>query len=127
MRLIKLAFLSFIILFLIVTAMSLMIPGHVRISRAVNLKTEEDSVRLWVRDTGQWPRWHPAFQGANASNRLAEKRTTITPVVENDSLVQLRWQLMMNPKPMNTSRAIKLSTIISKKVSHPCSSVNWKA
>lgn len=92
MRLIKLAFLSFIILFLIVTAMSLMIPGHVRISRAVNLKTEEDSVRLWVRDTGQWPRWHPAFQGANASNRLAEKRTTITPVVENDSLVQLRWQ-----------------------------------
>ena len=39
MRLIKLAFLSFIILFLIVTAMSLMIPGHVRISRAVNPTT----------------------------------------------------------------------------------------
>lgn len=92
MQLIKLAFLSFVILFLIITAMSLLIPGHVRISRAINLKTEEDSVRLWVRDTAQWQRWHPAFRDANTTHKLSENRTTITPVTENDTLVQVRWQ-----------------------------------
>ena len=92
MRLIKLAILSFIVLFLIITAMSLLIPSHVRISRAINLKSKEDSVRLWVRDTEQWQRWHPAFQGANATKTLAENKISITQVTDSDSLVQLRWQ-----------------------------------
>jgi hypothetical protein len=92
MRLIKLALLSFIVFFLIITAMSLLIPSHVRISRAINLKKETDSVRFWVSDTEQWQRWHPAFQGASAANTLAANGISITPVTENDSLVQLRWQ-----------------------------------
>ena len=35
--------------------------------------------------------------------------------------------LTIKPKPMNTSNAMKLSTIISKNVIQPWTSVNWKA
>ena len=93
MRLIKLAFLSFIVLFGILTAMSLLIPSHVRISKAINLKAAEDSVLHLVRDIGQWPRWHPAFTGATEPEKiLQENQISITKIQSSDSLVQMKWQ-----------------------------------
>ena len=61
MRIIKLALLSFIILFLLVTAISLLIPSEIRISKAINLAPPGDSVMVWIKDQGLWSRWHPAF------------------------------------------------------------------
>ena len=93
MRLIKLAFLSFIVLFGILTAMSLLIPGRVRISRAINLKTFEDSLMHLVGHTEQWQRWHPAFEGNVAPSKiLADNGISLSTLVANDSLVQMQWQ-----------------------------------
>jgi hypothetical protein len=43
MKLIKLAIISIVLLFLLVTAVSLLFPSHVRISRAPDINASKDS------------------------------------------------------------------------------------
>ncbi len=57
-------------MFLLVTAISLLIPSHVRISKAINIGTVADSVWNQVDDLGKWESWNPFF------NNLATKRVT---------------------------------------------------
>jgi hypothetical protein len=61
LRVVKLALLSFLVLFALITAFSLMIPSQVRVSRAVNLSGRPAAVMGFVKDEGRWPQWHPAF------------------------------------------------------------------
>lgn len=61
MRLIKLAFISILLLFLVVTAISLLIPSNIRISKAINIHSDEDAIFALIRDTTKWKQWHPAF------------------------------------------------------------------
>lgn len=91
MRLIKLAFLSFIIFFAIITAMSLLIPSQVRISRAINLGTT-DSVLFLLTKPDQWSRWHPAFQVKDAAALLQQHKISITPLFKTDSVITMQWQ-----------------------------------
>lgn len=60
MRLFKLAILSFVFLFVIATAVSMLIPSTVRISRAINLRESRPAMNL-IMDTSRWKDWHPAF------------------------------------------------------------------
>jgi Polyketide cyclase / dehydrase and lipid transport len=64
MRFIKLALISFIFLFLLVTVMSLFIPSHIRISRAINIKAEKDSIMAQIKDAGRWKNWYPGVDTA---------------------------------------------------------------
>ncbi|MDB5196142.1 MAG: hypothetical protein JWP88_512 [Flaviaesturariibacter sp.] len=61
-RLIKLAILSFIFIFLLLTLMSLFIPSHIRISKATNLAGDKTRVFALINDTSRWKEWHPWFQ-----------------------------------------------------------------
>lgn len=90
MRLIKLAIISFIIIFLVVTAISLMIPAQVRISRAINLHTDNHIVFALIKNEAQWPLWHPAYKDSVAAKswRAMDKK-----LVENsDSAYILQLQ-----------------------------------
>jgi Polyketide cyclase / dehydrase and lipid transport len=58
-RFIKLAFISFIILFIIVTAISLMIPSHVRISKAIRINAPKEKVMEQLSDPVKWKNWYP--------------------------------------------------------------------
>jgi hypothetical protein len=64
MRLLKLAILSFVFLFLLITGISLFIPSHIKISRAVNIKADKDSVMAQIRDASKWKNWHPGLDSA---------------------------------------------------------------
>ena len=68
MRVIKLAILSFIFLFLLITGISLFIPSHVRISKAVNMQVEPDSIYHEISVIGSWRNWHPALKNLPASD-----------------------------------------------------------
>ena len=61
MKIIKLAILSVIFLFAVVLIISLFIPSHIRISRAVNLKPTADSVLTKINDINSWKEWYPGF------------------------------------------------------------------
>ena len=101
MRLIKLAFISFIVFFGIITAMSLLIPSHIRISKAVSI-SRTDSVFYLINNVDQWPRWHPAFQGLDAGTALQASHIAVASVQKNDSLVSMSWQQAGKTPVLNT-------------------------
>lgn len=57
MRFIKLVLFSIIILFLVVTAISLLFPSTVIVSRAVNINASKDSVFVFIKDMNGWKQW----------------------------------------------------------------------
>jgi hypothetical protein len=91
MRLIKLALISFIIFAGIITAMSLLIPSHIRVSRAISLSRDADNVFYFINNTSQWPKWHPALQ-ASDSNAFRKNQIILVPISKTDSSLVLRWQ-----------------------------------
>lgn len=99
MRLIKLALLSFVFLFLVVTAISLMIPSNIRISKAVNIAPPRDSVLALIKNTERWPQWHPAFMKQDSFRSILS--ILITPITENDSEVVFRLQQPNRPAVVN--------------------------
>jgi hypothetical protein len=70
MRLLRLALISFILLFLLVMGISLFIPSHIRISKAINLKSDNNKVMNFVADPAQWKSWYP---GLDSSRLLTEQ------------------------------------------------------
>ena len=62
MRIIKLGIVSFIFLFLLVTIISLFIPAHIRISKATNISTDDQSTYSeYIAQLPRWKEWHPAL------------------------------------------------------------------
>lgn len=58
MKYIKLAAVSFLLLFLLVMAISFFIPNQVRISRAVNINAPAEKIRPYLTDLSTWPQWN---------------------------------------------------------------------
>lgn len=89
MQIIKLAILSFVILFLLVTGISLFIPSHIRISKAVNVQVPVDSVFQQIDDIHQWKNWYPPFKNDGIA-ALKEKHTEngklVSAVLNNTSI-----------------------------------------
>lgn len=59
MRIVRLIIISFIVLFTIITIISLFIPSHVRISRAIQINSPKDSVMNQVSEVSNWKDWYP--------------------------------------------------------------------
>lgn len=94
MRLIKLAFISIIIIFLIATGFSLMIPSHIRISKAINMYTSKDSVFALIRNQKEWKQWHPAF----IQNDSTPKFDSIHILSRQQTATELIMQLQQGKK-----------------------------
>lgn len=58
MKIIKLAIISFIVLFLLLTALSSLLPGTIRISRAINIQATQQQVMAKLTDLKSWPSWN---------------------------------------------------------------------
>lgn len=92
MRLLKLAIISFVVFFGIITLMSLAIPSNIRISKAVNVSAEAQSPFAYISNMAAWPQWHPAFKEGNMQQTLQQNNITLTPLAVTDTLVTVQWQ-----------------------------------
>jgi hypothetical protein len=59
MKLLKLAIFSFLFLFFIIFCISLFIPSHVRISKALRIRASRAEVMQMVQDPLNWKKWFP--------------------------------------------------------------------
>jgi len=75
MRLIKLAIISFIFLFLIVTIFSLFIPSKIRISKATNLEADNKFFDTYISRLPDWKLWHPALKDIPENEFVVSKDT----------------------------------------------------
>ena len=64
MRLIRFGIISIVFLFLVITGISLFIPSHIRISKAINIAGERDSVMGQIKDPLKWKNWYPGVDSA---------------------------------------------------------------
>lgn len=100
MRVIKLFIISLVVLFGLVTAMSLLVPSHIRVSKAINIKADKDSIFSLINNQQNWPRWHPAFlKDSNAYEVLKKNNITVSTLTNNDSVVAMQWQ-QRNKRPV---------------------------
>jgi hypothetical protein len=70
MRFIKLFFISIIVLFLVLLAISIMIPSHIRISRAINIGAPKQKVFNAVNDLKAWDSWNHFTSQSSLTNKI---------------------------------------------------------
>jgi hypothetical protein len=67
MRIIKLGIISIIVFSLLITGISLFFPSHIRISKAIIINADRDSLMKQIADASNWKNWYP---GADTSSFL---------------------------------------------------------
>ncbi|MEP7278051.1 MAG: SRPBCC family protein [Bacteroidota bacterium] len=96
MRFLKLAFISAIVLFGVILLISLLLPSHVRISRAIDISAPAEKIQPLLSDLKQWEQWNEYIQAYH--NRVAEtdmlKADEIAIFLSGSSnkLVTTEWQ-----------------------------------
>ncbi len=86
MRVIKLALISFILLFLLITFFSLFIPGNISLSKATNIAADDTTVYKYIDHLPEWKFWHPALKDIPGeiqfqNDRISVRGTTISVVI----------------------------------------------
>lgn len=91
MRFIKLGLISVVVFSLLITAFSLIIPSHVRISKAIDITVDRDTLLNQLSNTVNWKNWYP---GADSIQQLSEITTiTDSTVIAKQSRAESGWNL----------------------------------
>lgn len=106
MRFIKLAILSFVLLFLVVTVISLFIPGNISISRAMNIAADDSSTFNLISNLEDWKLWHPALKDLpeseiDASTDSILVKNTIIKVVKRKEDELLTEMSVIGGRPID--------------------------
>ena len=75
MRFIKLGLISLVVLFTVIFLLSLLIPSHVRVSRAVDINGNEDSIINQLIDMRQWKNWNTMVNDTAITNQDYDYKT----------------------------------------------------
>lgn len=70
MRFIKLGLLSAIVLFIVLLALSLLIPFHIRISRAININASQNKIYRELSDVSTWKKWNELLENNEIKVRV---------------------------------------------------------
>ena len=87
LRPIRLIIIGILLLFLVSLGISVMIPSEIKISRAIDIPADKDSVYKLLVNKEEWSLWNPVFSENNSSNF---KKITVTTLTQNDSILIFR-------------------------------------
>lgn len=104
MRIIKLGLISFVIIFGIITLISLLFPSHIRLSKATNLPNNRDSIFALLNREEVW---HPAYSDSASALKMDLLQKKIIEKTDSTLIVQLQqpgrkpvisgWQIYGTP------------------------------
>jgi hypothetical protein len=103
MRIIKLAIISIVILFLVVYGISLLIPSHIRISRAANIDVPKDSLVSALTDLRQWKKWNILVNDTGLTNQqytfdsFSSDQEKVTKQLQVGDTLITTWQQRKGP------------------------------
>ncbi len=63
MKFIKLAIISIVVLFLILTSLGLLLPSTVRVTRNINIHAPHDTLHRYIGDVKNWSFWMEGIEG----------------------------------------------------------------
>src|SRR5690349_2021321 len=96
MRFIKLAIISFVVLFLIITSIGLLLPATVRVTRNITIHATQDTLYHYVSDVKYWKLWMGVAKnstvtfiskktaGAGTKALIGSQRVDITNASKNE-------------------------------------------
>ncbi|MBV9987771.1 MAG: hypothetical protein JO301_08830 [Chitinophagaceae bacterium] len=94
-RLLRLAVISILLLFVIATLLGALLPGTVLVSRAVNVEQYRDSIRYYAQDINRWKEWMEGMQDSSVKiyspTRALLGRTTVQITNITDSAISSSW------------------------------------
>jgi hypothetical protein len=110
MRVIKLGLISVFVLMVIATAIGLLLPATVLVSRAVNIKSRKAPVYELVTDLRNWTSWVEGMKDSSVkveSATVAQMgKTRLVVTDKTDSTLQMTWQLANGVVQQSTIRLI---------------------
>lgn len=96
MRFLKLGLISAVVLFTVILLISLLLPSHVRISRAIDINAPGEKIYPLIADTKQWEKWNEYIRVYHNSiaetDVLKADEIAIFITAKHDSLVTADWQ-----------------------------------
>lgn len=92
MHFFRLFIISIILLFLLITGISLLIPFHVRISRAINVHAPATEVWQQVDDMRTWKEWNPFFISVAADKIVYSDTIAGKPAAIEVSGTSIKWK-----------------------------------
>ncbi|MEI6946552.1 SRPBCC family protein [Paraflavisolibacter sp. H34] len=101
MRIIKLAFFSFLVLFSLLTIFSLFIPSNIHLTKVIAIQGERDSIFALLQQKEQWPRWHPAFMPENDPQQQGLQQTRVVITGQTDTTLAVEMAAA-GRKPLQT-------------------------
>ena len=64
MKYIRLLLISFFVLFVFITIISLFIPSHIKLSKALNVGADKSEIMLQISEPLNWKAWYPGLDSA---------------------------------------------------------------
>lgn len=118
MRYIKFALAGVVILFVLFTAIGLLMPSSITISRSVDINKSADSVQIYSNNISQWKYWlngadETSFKIAN-SNKIVLGTYTISVIENKPEYIITLWQSNNTRKQTNTLQLFKNSATSTK-------------
>ncbi len=123
MKYIKLALISFILLFTLATLISLLLPSKVIVSRAIDIKASPDSIHNRLSNANEWSKWLANRDtlrievSSNRAYRMGDTQVSITEV--SATQIQTEWQVKDGQKLPGTFSIINHE-------SSPLVTVHWQ-
>jgi hypothetical protein len=87
MRVIKLGIISFVVIFVIITLISLLFPSQIRISRATNLPNQRDSIFALLNNEQSW---HPAYLDSASASQMGQLQKTVIEKTDSSLVYSLQ-------------------------------------
>ncbi|MGB3006220.1 MAG: hypothetical protein WBC06_06910 [Chitinophagaceae bacterium] len=94
MRLIKLGLISIVFFALMITGVSLFFPSHIRITKAIDIAANKDSVMAQVENISNWKNWYPGADSMKATIITAVTDSTV--IASNDEPGRKRGETSWN-------------------------------
>lgn len=107
MRIVKLATLSFVFLFLLITIISLFLPSTIRITKTEQINAATDAVMQQISNPSNWKNWYPGLDSAKLvyTNDLPtgviinkRKQQTIDITSKNEGEVMIEYKIANETK-----------------------------
>jgi hypothetical protein len=102
MRIVKLAVISFVMFFLLITGISLFIPSNVRISKAINIAAPRDSIWQQIDNFNNWSKWNPFVSDTSVREKIISPDGTAMQI-DNTNVKWLDKQENSRTAQMTTS------------------------
>ena len=105
LRFIRFLILSLVVLFVVMTALSLLFPSSTRVTRTINIAASHEKAMAAVSDLRTWPEWNEFVQSPQLTNKrwstpsagkaawMRADQFTITETAADSDSIALNWDL----------------------------------